>query len=81
MLLLTGCWNRSLEWVSVAPAKGDQPLTATDMERLEHAARLSMGGIPDADTPATPPHPIHYVRFIGLALVAAAALAIALGLL
>ena len=56
-------------------------MTATDMERLEQAARLSMGGIADADLPATPTRHVQYTRIIGLTVIAAAALAIALGLL
>jgi len=56
-------------------------LTVADMEKLEHAARLSMGGLADADMPAATSQRVHYVRFIGLALVAVAALAIALNLL
>lgn len=55
-------------------------MTATDMERLEQAARLSMGGIPDEEMSAVPPRHLHYFRVIGLALVAVAVLGIALNL-
>lgn len=56
-------------------------MTVTDMERLEQAARLSMGGIADAELPATLPRHIQYTRIIGLTVAAAAALAMMLGLL
>jgi hypothetical protein len=50
------------------------------MERLEQAARLSMGGVTDTELPAaTSPH-IPCFRAIAFAIVAAGALAIVLSL-
>ena len=51
-------------------------LTVTDMNRLEHAARLSMGGFADADAPAKPMPHTGNLRFTALAVVGIALLAL-----
>lgn len=49
-------------------------LTVTDMNRLEYAARLSMGGLADADVPAKPLPRTVTLRFAALAVVGSALL-------
>ncbi|MHA6645085.1 hypothetical protein [Mesorhizobium sp. A623] len=49
-------------------------MTVTDMNRLEHAARLSMGGFADADAPAKPLPHTGNLRVAALAVVAIALL-------
>ncbi|HEY4193113.1 MAG TPA: hypothetical protein VGM46_10760 [Mesorhizobium sp.] len=46
-------------------------MTVADMKRLEHAARLSMGGLLDADMPAKPFWHARSISLAGLALFAA----------
>jgi hypothetical protein len=43
---------------------GEVGLTAADMNRLEHAARLSMGGIPDGGRPIKDLRRIRYLRLL-----------------
>lgn len=51
---------------------GGMRLTITDMNRLEQAARISMGEFQDAEEPAPPPpatHALLWISIIGLTAV------------
>lgn len=55
-------------------------MTVAEMKRLEHAARLSLGGLPDTDMPSAAT-PKYIGRIIALALIVIGTLAIAMDLL
>ncbi|MES0153730.1 hypothetical protein NKJ81_09075 [Mesorhizobium sp. M0018] len=46
-------------------------MTAADLNRLEQAARVSMGGFQDPDAPAAPAPRASPLRFAAVALMAA----------